>query len=112
MPRENEFRALKECVSKWETLNGIKGRYFMSKTPGSTNSIFMPMTQMLYDTFMTDTVTPDGYDISEGVYWASTIYGGSQGAFNLSFNSQGLHFGDCYRFIGMPVRAVRPIELD
>lgn len=112
MPTENEFRALKECKSKWETLNGIKGRYFMSKAAGSTESIFMPMTQMFYDNGMTDTVTPDGYDISEGCYWASTNYNHAQGATDMSFDSHGIYFGGAYRFIGMPVRAVRPIELD
>lgn len=112
MPRDNEFRVLMECVSKWGTLNGIKGRYFMSKTPGSTNCIFMPMTQMFYDNSMTDTVSPDGSDISEGCYWASTNSNNSQGADNMSFNSYGIYFNNVYRFLGMPVRAVRPIALD
>ena len=100
MPTKADFEELTaNTTSKWETLNGIKGRRFTSKTNG--NSIFVPAAGGCNG----GSVSGVG---SFGFLWSSSLYeSSSRLAWNLYFFSDDVYVYDyvnrCY---GFSVRAV------
>ena len=79
---------------------GIKGMTFTSKTNG--NSIFVPAVGAVNS----------GVLVNFGLYggfWSSSLSSSSvEEAFSLIFSSDGLGVGNDGRFVGVPLRAVRP----
>lgn len=100
MPTCDDFKELLDyCTSEWTTLNGVKGRKFISKI--NSNSIFLPAT---------------GYRKSSdfngagegGCYWSSVQhpdYGSN--AYYFYFDSGSANWGYDYRFNS---QCVRPVE--
>lgn len=102
MPTVQEFKDLyssKYTSSKWETVNGVKGRMITSKSNG--NSIFLPATGFR-----------NGWNlINDGVlgnYWSSELYlNNSSNACDLMVKSAIAGTLNGYRCNGETVRAVR-----
>lgn len=105
MPTKAELDELTYSVnttSRWETLNGVKGRRFVSNING--NSIFVPAAGVCIN----GSINGVG---SEGYYWGSSLNNkDSMKAGYLSFNSNLPYMGDAYRFAGLTVRAVKSIN--
>jgi hypothetical protein len=105
MPTKVDFEELTaNTISTWETLNGVKGRRFTSKTNG--NSIFVPAAGYCsYGSVNGDSVVSVG---SLGCLWSSSLYESEpRYAWYLYFSSDNLlvyNFGD--RSYGWAVRAV------
>ena len=99
MPNKDQFQELVDnCEIETCTLNGYRGRRFISKING--NSIFMPFAGYIYGT---------GLDSrgSNGYYWSASLYSSAYG-YNLYFNSGGVYPADNgNRFGGFAVRAVQ-----
>ena len=100
MPTKSDFEELTaNTTSVWETLNGVNGRRFTSKTNG--NSIFVPVAGGCDSGSVTDVG-------SFGGLWSSSLYeSNSKRAWGLYFNSDSvaIYYGSnrCY---GVTVRAV------
>ena len=107
MSTKDEFEELTaNTTSTWETLNGVKGRRFTSKTNG--NSIFVPAGGYYnYGSVNGDSLVSAG---SLCGLWSSSLYESeSRYAWYLYFNSDNVfvyNFGD--RSYGWTVRAVLP----
>lgn len=101
MPTRAELEELKaNTTSTWETLNGVNGRRFTSKTNG--NSIFVPAAgYCAYGSV--------DYVGSSDYLWSSSLIGSrSTNAWYLYFNSDKVSVGsDGNRFNGHTVRAVK-----
>ena len=79
---------------------GIKGMTFTSKTNG--NSIFVPAVGAVYGGVLSS------FGLL-GVFWSSSLSSSSvEEAFYLYFLSGDLGVGNDFRFVGIPLRAVRP----
>ena len=79
---------------------GIKGMTFTSKTNG--NSIFVPAVGAVSSGVL------NGFGLGGG-FWSSSLSSSSvEGAFGLLFVSVDLGVDNGYRFVGIPLRAVRP----
>lgn len=101
MPTQADFEELTaNTTSTWETLNGVNGRRFTSKTNG--NSIFVPAAGGCYDGSANDVG-------SGGCLWSSSLReGNSRNAWYLGFLSDGVGvYGYYGRFGGLTVRAVK-----
>ena len=102
MPTRAELEELIDnTTSTWETLNGVNGRRFTSKTNG--NSIFVPAAGLCYDGSV------DGVG-SLGYLWSSSLSKSyCRGAWSLSLYSDDVSMGDGYgdRYCGFMVRAVK-----
>ena len=73
MPTKADFEELTaNTTSVWETLNGVNGRRFTSKTNG--NSIFVPAASKC-DNGSADYVGSDGYLWSSSLYESIPVYG-------------------------------------
>ena len=100
MPTKSDFEELTaNTTSVWETLNGVKGRRFTSKTNG--NSIFVPAAGVC-----------DGGSVyyvgSHGNLWSSSLYeSNSRNAWGLNFNSVDMGVYGNSRYFGFTVRAVK-----
>ena len=104
MPTKEECEELIEnTTSVWtENYNGsrVNGMTFTSKTNG--NSIFVPAVGAVSSGVL-------GNFGLLGYLWSSSLSSSSvEGAFGLDFDSDGLGVGSGIRFIGVPLRAVRP----
>ena len=100
MPTKSDFEELTaNTTSTWETLNGVNGRRFTSKTNG--NSIFVPAAGS-YSVGSVYSVGSDGY------LWSSSLSeSNSRGAWSLGFYSSDVYMnGISYRLNGYTVRAV------
>ena len=99
MPTKEELEELTaNTTSTWETLNGVNGRRFTSKTNG--NSIFVPAAGRCYS----GSVFNVG---SNGFLWSSSLYeSNSRYAWLLYFNSVNVVVNYNYRYNGFTVRAV------
>lgn len=99
MPTKEELEELTaNTTSTWETLNGVNGRRFTSKTNG--NSIFVPAAGYCSNGSV--------YDVgSYGFLWSSSLNeSDSRGAWVLGFYSGSVLVGNYYRYFGFTVRAV------
>ena len=99
MPTLAELEELiSNTTSTWETLNGVNGRRFTSKTNG--NSIFVPAAGDCYN----GSVINVG---SSGYLWSSSLYeSDSRYAWYLFFNPGDVFMRNYYRYDGFTVRAV------
>ena len=99
MPTRAELEELRaNTTSTWETLNGVKGRRFTSKTNG--NSIFVPAAGYC-DNGSVSNVGSVGY------LWSSSLdESNSRLAWYLYFSSVKVGMNNDYRFNGFTVRAV------
>lgn len=104
MPTKAEIKELiANTTSTWETLNGVDGRRFTSKTNG--NSIFIPAT----GGYNSGSVSGVGYS---GYLWSSTLAEDgslkSRRACYFDFSSNGAYTSDYYnRCCGFTVRPVK-----
>lgn len=103
MPTKAELKELTaNTTSTWETLNGVNGMRFTSKTNG--NSIFVPAAGYC------------AYGVihrrsSRGYLWSSSLYeSNSEKAWCLSFGSDSMGVGSNDRCEGFSVRAVKSIN--
>ena len=99
MPTKEELEELTaNTTSTWETLNGVNGRRFTSKTNG--NSIFVPAAG--------DCLDGSVYTVGSGGYlWSSSLNEShSRLAWNLGFLSDGVGVNIGSRCNGFTVRAV------
>ena len=102
MPTKTDFEELTaNTTSVWETLNGVNGKRFTSKTNG--NSIFVPAAGVC-----------DGGRVgsvgSLGYYWSSSLhesYSNSGWYFYFNSNLGGISMSSTYRRSGFPVRPVK-----
>lgn len=101
MPTKADFEELTaNTTSTWETLNGVNGRRFTSKTNG--NSIFVPAAGNC-GSGSVDLVGSYGY------LWSSSLYeSNSRNAWGLGFNSDYVGVFNVSRYGGFSVRAVKP----
>ena len=99
MPTRAELEELKaNTTSTWETLNGVNGRRFTSKTNG--NSIFVPAAGHCSNGSVGDVG-------SYGYLWSSSLgESGSRTAWYLDFSSGSVYMYNDYRYYGFTVRAV------
>ncbi len=96
MPTYDELEELKtKCTWTWTTLNGVNG-YNVEGPNG--NSIFLPAAGWLD---LHSLISVGSY----ARYWSSSGPG-SNGAYNLLFNSDYVDWGNYYRYYG---RSVRPV---
>ena len=100
MPTKAELEELKaNTTSRWETLNGVNGIRFTSKTNG--NSIFVPIAGYCYN----GSVNNVG---SYGGLWSSSLgESNSRHAWGLFFNSGGVNMSIGDRCRGWTVRPVK-----
>jgi hypothetical protein len=101
MPTKTELQELIDnTTSVWETLNGVNGMRFTSKTNG--NSIFIPAAGSCSNG------SADGVG-SYGVLWSSSLNeSDSRKAWYLGFGSDGVGMGSySNRYDGLAVRAVK-----
>lgn len=88
--------------STWETLNGVNGRRFISKTNG--NSIFVPVAGGCYDGSV-------GNVGSYGYLWSSSLgESNSESTWYLYFYSGNVRVNSGRRYGGLSVRAVKSIN--
>ena len=99
MPTKADFEELISNTTKtWETLNGVNGRRFTSKTNG--NSIFVPAAGICSD----GSVNNVG---SYGYYWSSSLNESiPRNGSRLYFDSSTAYMNSYFRFGGLTVRAV------
>ena len=99
MPTKSDFEELTaNTTSVWETLNGVNGRRFTSKTNG--NSIFVPAAGSCYYGSV-------DFVGSNGDLWSSSLNeSNSRSAWGLLFDSVSVDMSNYNRFIGLTVRAV------
>ena len=99
MPTKSDFEELTaNTTSVWETLNGVNGRRFTSKTNG--NSIFVPAAGYCVNGSVNDVG-------SSGYLWSSSLdESNSRYAWGLYFYSDIVDMGNGSRFNGSSVRAV------
>ena len=104
MPTKADFEELTaNTTSVWETLNGVNGRRFTSKTNG--NSIFVPAAGGCFD----GSVNGVG---SNGGLWSSSLdESNSRDAWGLGFVSDGMGVDYGSRYNGLAVRAVQPSNI-
>ena len=103
MPTSAEFEELiANTTSTWETLNGVNGRRFTSKTNG--NSIFVPAAGKCDNGSV--------YYVGSNSYlWSSSLYGSnSRNAWGLYFSSDSVDKYRSSRDVGLAVRAVKSIN--
>ena len=100
MPTKADFEELTaNTTSTWETLNGVNGRRFTSKTNG--NSIFVPGAGG-YSSGSANYVGAYGY------LWSSSLNGNSpRSGWCLVFHSDSVYVDYYGRFYGFMVRAVK-----
>ena len=100
IPSKEEFQELIDnTTSTWETLNGVKGRRFTSKTNG--NSIFVPAAGDCGDGSVI-------IDYSSGSLWSSSLDESSPSyGWYLLFNSSNEFVKHRRRYYGYSVRAVQ-----
>ena len=100
MPTKSDFEELTaNTTSVWETLNGVKGRRFTSKTNG--NSIFVPTAGSCGSGSV-------DYVGSGGGLWSSSLdESNSRDAWGLYFDSDYVYMGISSRCYGFTVRAVK-----
>ena len=100
MPTKAEFNELKaNCTSTWtDDYNGtgVAGRLFTSKVNG--NSVFFPASGCCDNSSV--------FGAGSGGYYWSASWDSSLGAWNLYFDSGGVHVGFGSRFCGYSVRGV------
>ena len=103
MPTKADFEELTaNTTSTWETLNGVNGRRFTSKTNG--NSIFVPAAGGCGDGSV-------DYVGSSGFLWSSSLDGSSpRDGWCLGFISGSVSVGNVGRCYGLAVRAVKSIN--
>ncbi|MBO6168713.1 MAG: Ig-like domain-containing protein [Bacteroidales bacterium] len=102
MPSKEEFQELRNnCTWTWTTLGGVNGYNITSKKSGYTgNFIFLPAAGMMSGSKVQNAGT-------EGDYWSSSLYTTeSCSSWSPYFTSSEFSTGDCYRYFGLPVRAV------
>ena len=99
MPSKEEVQELRDnCTWTWTTINGVNGYKVSSSITG--NSIFLPAAGMMSGS----KIQNDG---TEGDYWSSSLYTAeSCSSWSPYFTSSEFSTGDCYRYFGLPVRAV------
>lgn len=99
MPTRAEYDELRNhCTWEWTTLNGEKGYKVISKKNG--NSIFLPAAGYRYGSNLSNAG-------SGGIYWSGSLYtDGSNGAYNLYFDSSYVGRGNSSRCSGLSVRPV------
>ena len=100
MPTRAEFEELTaNTTSVWETLNGVNGRRFTSKTNG--NSIFVPAAGICY--------SGSAHNVgSDGRLWSSSLNEyNSRDAWDLYFDSGNVSMYINRRYYGLTVRAVK-----
>ena len=100
MPTKADFEELTaNTTSTWETLNGVNGRRFTSKT--NDNSIFVPAAGHCSNGSV-------GNVGSYGSLWSSSLYESlSRYAWHLYFDSGSVYVSSYGRFHGFTVRAVK-----
>ena len=100
MPTKADFEELTaNTTSVWETLNGVNGRRFTSKTNG--NSIFVPAAGFC-------DIGSVYYVGSYGYLWSSSLdESDPRYAWYLYFDSGDVYMGSYYRCIGFSVRAIK-----
>ena len=100
MPTKAELEELTaNTTSVWETLNGVNGKRFTSKTNG--NSIFVPAAGYRDSGSVLDVG-------SFGNLWSSSLYeSNSRNAWLLYFDSDYVYMGNDGRYFGFSVRAVQ-----
>ena len=103
MPTKADFEELTaNTTSVWETLNGVNGRRFTSKTNG--NSIFVPAAGICGNGSVLDVG-------SNGSLWSSALNESDpRNGWFLFFDSGGVGMIDYYRCNGLTVRAVKSIN--
>ena len=102
MPSKEEVQELRNnCTWTWTTLGGVNGYKITSKKSGYTgNFIFLPAAGMMSGSKVQNAGT-------EGDYWSSSLYTTeSCSSWSPYFTSSDFSTGDCYRYFGLPVRAV------
>ena len=102
IPSKEETQELRSnCSWTWTTMNGVAGYKVTSKKSGYTgNFIFLPAAGMMSGSKVQNAGT-------EGDYWSSSLYTAeSCSSWSPYFTSSEFSTGDCYRYFGLPVRAV------
>ena len=104
MPTKADLEELiANTTSTWETLNGVNGRRFTSKT--NSNSIFVPAAGFCINGSVDDV----GYF---GGLWRSSLSGRNPSyGWYLSFDSDGVYMNSYYRYGGLSVRAVQEANI-
>ena len=100
MPTKADFEELTaNTTSVWETLNGVNGRRFTSKTNG--NSIFVPAAGYCYNGSV--------YFVGSGGYlWSSSLTESNPSyGWYLDFNSDYVGMFSNFRCVGLAVRAIK-----
>ena len=102
MPTKADFEELTaNTTSIWETLNGVDGKRFTSKTNG--NSIFVPAAGICYNSTV-------HFIDRKGYYWSSSLNESRPDLgwyLDLDFYSSDTYLGDCDRRCGCSIRAVK-----
>ncbi len=102
MPSKEEVQELRSnCNWQWTTMNGVAGYKVTGKKSGYTdNFIFLPAAGMISGSKVQNVGT-------EGDYWSSSLYTAeSCSSWSPYFTAAEFSTGDCYRYFGLPVRAV------
>ncbi len=99
MPSKEEVQELRNsCTWTWTTMNGVNGYKVTSSSTG--NSIFLPAVGLMSGSKVQNVGT-------EGDYWSSSLYTAEFcSSWSPYFTSSQFSTGDCYRYFGLPVRAV------
>ena len=102
IPSKEEVQELRNnCNWQWTTMNGVAGYKVTSMKSGYTgNFIFLPAAGMMSGSKVQNAGT-------EGDYWSSSLYTTeSCSSWSPYFTSSQFSTADCYRYFGLPVRAV------
>ena len=100
MPTSGECQELTaNTTSAWTTVNGVSGVSLTSKSNG--NSIFIPVSGLYADGY--------GANVGEVAYlWSSSLSSSDvENTYIIYFSSDGVNVEYFFRFIGIPVRAVK-----
>ena len=106
MPTNDEINALRNgCNWKWDKKNEVSGCYVINKADENL-SIFLPAAGMYYGVYPCDVG-------SHGNYWSSSlgVLGISSGACSVGFSASTNTRNELFRFLGVPVRPVRSMEI-
>ena len=101
MPTRQEIDDINSrCDWTWKTMNGVNGYEVRGRGAYASNSIFFPCAGYGNGTSLSDAG-------SYGGYWSSVPNSGSNGAWDLDFDSRGHSTGSSNRGSG---RSVRPVQ--
>ncbi len=101
MPTKEECQELYQNTTHiWTTQNGVNGRLF---TATNGNYLFLPAAGY----YTESSLEHANWD---GVYWSSSLHNSPYAAWSFDFSSNSCSVFNTYRYIGLPVRAVRSVS--